>query len=161
MHNACFELCCSLLQLKVFYILLHLLCAHAELFRSGETCHPQCKIKLHMHWGSVRGCSVQAVTSEVALAELRLCPSAGGHLAMQAQCGTPETQLFSKRARQRFELSPPCATLLGPVVNDCHLLGYTFLPEQPFLMKAEPCGLWVYKVCGMTYRRLVVFWLGM
>lgn len=156
MHNACFELCCSLVQLKAFYILLHLLCAHAELCRSGETHNPRCKTKVQMHWGSVRGCSVQAVTSEVnmALAELRWCPSAGGHcLAMQAQCGTPDSIIQQKR----FEVSVAHPVLLGPAVNNCHLLGYKFLAEQPFLMKADNFWVWVYKVVSLwllAYKRL-------
>lgn len=158
MHNACFELCCSLLQLKALYILLHPLCAHAEHCRSGETHQPWCKTNLQMHWGSVRGCSVQAVTSEVhvAVVELRLWPSAGGHcLAMQAQCGTPSDSIIQRKREAEISVSccPPCATLLGPVLNHCHLLGYKLFPEQPFLMKDEPYGVWVYQV--------VCLWLGM
>lgn len=85
-------------------------------------------------------------------AELRLCPSARDHcLAVQVQCGTPADSIIQLKSQAEIWVvcCPPCATLLGPVVNNCHLLGYKFLPEQPFLMKA---GVWVYKVVSL--------WLG-
>lgn len=85
----------------------------------------------------------------MALAELRLCPSAGNHcLAVQAQCGTPEDSIIQQKSQAEISVSCclPCATLLGPVVNHCHLLGYKVFPEQLFLMKDEPNGVWVYEV---------------
>lgn len=67
--------------------------------------------------------------------------------------GLLQTQLFSKRARQRFELSVAHPIMLGPVVNNCHLLGYKFLPEKPFLMKAG-FGCIKLSVCGLACKRL-------
>lgn len=63
-----------------------------------------------MRWGSVRGRSIQAVTSEVhvAVAELRLCPGAGGHcMEMQAQCGTPADSIIQQKRQIQFPVAHP------------------------------------------------------
>ena len=50
---------------------------------------------------------------------------------------------------------PPCTTVLGPVGNHWHLLGYKLFPEQPFLSLKE-LG-WALQVLG---GEVVSLWLG-